>query len=304
MPSCEERYFAVEDPGFVNPAAFDFPPSLSGKSFDPDHRALSTLVTETLWPPRLALLVGGRATHLHPVTRTTPQSLIEMAGEPFLAHQLRLIRAGGIREVVLCCGFCGDQIEEFAGNGCEFDLSITYSHDGDRPLGTGGALRAALPLLGRWFLVMYGDSWLTEPLQPIWNAFLDSQQPALMTVFRNDNRWGASNVQYSHGLVLRYDENQSCPAMHHIDYGLEAMDASVLTRWTVPDFDLADVLTALADHSLLAGYETAGRVYEIDSFPALRETEEVVAATAPLALLPVTRGCPPPQRRARGVWSS
>jgi NDP-sugar pyrophosphorylase family protein len=241
---------------------------------------------------------------LRPLTNATPKSLIEVAGEPFLAHQLRLIRAGGIREVVLCCGFCGDQIEDFVGNGCEFDLSVTYSHDGNRPLGTGGALRAALPLLGRYFLVMYGDSWLTEPIEPLWRAFIDSQKPALMSVFRNDNRWGASNAHYSNGLVLRYDNHHPCPTMRYIDYGLEAMDAAVFTRWAVRSFDLADVWTALAGHSLLAGYETVGRFYEIGSFTGLQETEEVVTATAPLALLPFTRGYCLPQRRARGVWSS
>lgn len=285
-------------PPFTIAALADGQSSLAG------YPAQSTLGRGSLWPPRLALLVGGEATRLRPLTNSTPKSLIEVAGEPFLAHQLRLIRAGGIREVVLCCGFCGDQIEEFAGNGCEFDLSITYSHDGKRPLGTGGALRAALPLLGRYFLVMYGDSWLTEPIEPIWRAFLDSRQPALMSVFRNDNRWGMSNVDYSNGVVLRYDNRHPCPAMHYIDYGLEALDARVLTCWTVPCFDLAKVWATLASHSVLAGYETAARFYEIGSFSGLRETEDVVAATAPPALLPFTRGYPSPQRRARGVWPS
>jgi hypothetical protein len=112
---------------------------------------------DSCWPPRLALLAGGLATRLRPLTSLMPKSLIEVAGEPFLAHQLRLIRAGGIREVVLCCGFLGEQIEDFAGDGSKFGLSITYSHDGPVPLGTGGALLAALPRLGRRFLVMYGE---------------------------------------------------------------------------------------------------------------------------------------------------
>lgn len=292
---------------FTTDFATDPPPFLPGSPGDGsplDCPAQSTLGSGSVWPPRLALLAGGEATRLRPLTNSTPKSLIEVAGEPFLAHQLRLIRAGGIREVVLCCGFCGDQIEEFVGNGCEFDLSITYSHDGDRPLGTGGALRAALPLLGSRFLVMYGDSWLTEPLEPMWRAFMESEKPALMSVFRNDHRWGTSNVEYGNGLVLRYDNQRLCPKMRHIDYGLEALDASILTRWAIPFFDLADVWTALAGDSLLAGYETAGRFYEIGSFSGLRETEEVVAATAPLALLPLPRGIPAPQRRVRGVWSS
>jgi NDP-sugar pyrophosphorylase family protein len=230
------------------------------------------------WPPRLALLAGGLATRLRPLTATTPKSLVQVAGEPFLSHQLRLLRGRGIREVVICCGFLGSQIEDFAGDGSRYGLSITYSHDGEVPLGTGGALRAALPLLGRQFLVMYGDSWLTEPIEPIWRAFCESGKPALMTVYRNRNRWGASNVEYRKGAVVRYDKRHPSTGMRHIDYGLEVLDAGVLERWSVPVFDLADVLSGVANYSLLAGYETAERFYEIGSVPSLRETEATVAA--------------------------
>ncbi|HEY1807795.1 MAG TPA: sugar phosphate nucleotidyltransferase [Acidobacteriaceae bacterium] len=243
------------------------------------------------WPPRLALLAGGLATRLRPLTTATPKSLIPIAGEPFLGHQLRRLRGEGIREVVICCGHLGSQIEDFAGDGSRFGLSIAYSHDGETPLGTGGALRAALPLLGRQFLVMYGDSWLSEPVEPVWRAFCESGKPALMTVFRNQNRWGISNVEYRGGLIVQYDKRQPSAAMHHIDYGFEALDASVLNHWSVPVFDLADVWSGLTDYGLLAGYETAERFYEIGSFPGLRETEAVVAAQAgaALAALPFTR---------------
>jgi NDP-sugar pyrophosphorylase family protein len=258
---------------------------------------------ESRWPPRLALLAGGLATRLRPLTSLMPKSLIEVAGEPFLGHQLRLIHAGGIREVVLCCGFLGEQIEEFAGDGSKFGLSITYSHDGPVPLGTGGALLAALPQLGRRFLVMYGDSWLTEPVEPIWRSFVNSHKPALMTVFCNHNRWGASNVEFRKGAVVRYDKRHPSPTMHHIDYGLDALDASVLAHWTVPVFDLGDVWSGLAAYSLLAGFETSDRFYEIGSLPGLRETEAVVAASPRVRrILSFARSSgPPPQRDTQVV---
>jgi NDP-sugar pyrophosphorylase family protein len=231
-----------------------------------------------------------------------PKSLIQVAGEPFLAHQLRLIRAGGIREVILCCGFLGEQIEDYAGDGSGFGLSITYSHDGPLPLGTGGALRAALPLLGSRFLIMYGDRWLTEPIEPIWRTFPDSHKPALMTVFCNHNRWGASNVEFRKGAVVRYDKRHPSPSMHHIDYGLDALDATILAHWTVPVFDLGEVWSGLAHYSLLAGYETSERFYEIGSLPGLRDTEAVVAAS-PRARrgLSFAKCGPPPQRDTQVV---
>jgi len=250
---------------------------------------------DSLWPPRIALLAGGLATRLRPLTTGTPKSLIQIAGEPFLAHQLRLLHSRGIREVVICCGFLGDQIEAFAGDGRRFGLSITYSHDGNRLLGTGGALRAALPLLGNRFLVMYGDSWLTEPIEPVWRAFVHSGKAALMTVFRNENRWGASNVEFHRGVVLRYSKNHASPTMCYIDYGLEALDARVLAHWTVPLFDLSDVWSALAEYGQLAGYEAAGRFYEIGSFWGLRETERILTTTSITARLRRTA-----ERCARG----
>lgn len=253
------------------------------------------------WPPRLALLVGGFATRLRPLTAATPKSLIPVAGEPFLAHQLRRFRDQGLHEIVLCCGHLADQIEAFAGDGRRFGLTLTYSHDGDVPLGTGGALRAALPLLGSRFLVMYGDSWLTEPIRPVWNAFLRCGKPALMTVFANCNRWGASNAEYSGGQVLRYDKRRPSPAMFHIDYGLQALDASVLQSWVRPVFELSETWTALADHSLLAGYETADRFYEIGSLPGLRETEALLSATVRSASAPAASRPGPPLPRAQGV---
>jgi N-acetyl-alpha-D-muramate 1-phosphate uridylyltransferase len=239
--------------------------------------------TESGWPPPLALLAGGLATRLRPITESTPKSLIPVAGEPFLARQLRRLQAGGLREVVLCIGHLGSQIENFAGDGSQFGLSIAYSRDGACPLGTGGALRAALPLLGPRFLVMYGDSWLTQPIEAVWRAFCESGKSALMTVFRNENRWDASNVEYRRGAIVRYDKNRPSPAMHHIDYGLEALDAEVIARWDGPTFDLSAVWSGLAARGLLAGFEAASRFYEIGSVPGLRETETAIAPSVSFA---------------------
>src|SRR4051812_30856292 len=110
--------------------------------------------------PPVALLAGGLAMRLRPLTEQVPKAMLEVAGEPFVAHQLRLLRREGISHVVICAGYLAEQIETFVGDGSRFGLSISYRIDGPRLLGTGGALRAALDELGGEFLVMYGDSWL------------------------------------------------------------------------------------------------------------------------------------------------
>src|SRR5580698_11592164 len=216
--------------------------------------------------PPLALLAGGLATRLRALTETVPKSLLLVAEEPFLAHQLRLLVRQGIYEIVLCCGHLGEQIEAFAGDGSRFGCRIRYSYDGDALLGTGGALRRALPLLGERFFVMYGDSYLLADLASVWKTFLASAQLALMTVFRNDGKWDASNIEMRDGKILCYEKRKRTPAMRYIDYGLSVLHANVLKAWPENEpFDLASVFGSLATEGSLAAHEVHGRFYEIGS---------------------------------------
>jgi NDP-sugar pyrophosphorylase family protein len=230
----------------------------------------------TTMPP-LALLAGGTATRMRPLTEKVPKALLEVAGEPFIAHQLRLFRREGIAKVVLCVGYKSEMIQAFVGDGSTFDLEVIFSADGPTLLGTGGALRKALPHLGQEFLVMYGDSWLDTTYAPIVAAFRSSEKRALMTVFRNDGRWDTSNVWYEDGLIIRYDKRELLPQMHHIDWGLSLLKADVLTEKPVDTtIDLADIYTTLSRHRQLAGYEVKTRFFEIGSMDGLRETDKLL----------------------------
>jgi NDP-sugar pyrophosphorylase family protein len=223
--------------------------------------------------PTVAVLAGGLATRLRPRTETVPKAMLEVAGEPFIAHQLRLLRREGARRVVLCVGYLGEQIEEFVGDGTRFGVSVTYRIDGPRLLGTGGALRAALDDLGPEFLVLYGDSWLDVDYMPIVEAFLAAQKPALMTVFRNEGSWDRSNVWFEDGRIKLYDKRLQLPQMRYIDWGLGMIQSDALAlRPAGEPFDLADFYSELARGGRLAGYEVSTRFYEIGSEDGLRET--------------------------------
>src|SRR5579871_1802682 len=143
-----------------------------------------------------ALLAGGLATRLRPITETIPKAMVEVAGRPFIDHQLALLRGNGIRRVVLCLGYLGEQIERHLGDGAAHGLELQYSHDGDRLLGTGGALRRALPLLGEVFWVLYGDSYMDIDYQHVLDDFSQRDGLGLMTVLKNNNSWDASNVVF------------------------------------------------------------------------------------------------------------
>src|ERR1035437_6108261 len=108
----------------------------------------------------IAILAGGLATRLRPVTETVPKALIEVAGEPFFGAQLRLVGHHGVARVVLLVGYLGEKIQAFAGDGRAFGLDVEYAFDGPQLLGTAGALRRALPMLGAAFAVIYADSHL------------------------------------------------------------------------------------------------------------------------------------------------
>src|ERR1017187_10509359 len=108
----------------------------------------------------VAILAGGLGTRLRPLTTTLPKSLVEVNGEPFLVHQLRLLRGNQIEHVVVCAGYLGEMIRESIGEGQALGLRVDYAFDGPTLRGTGGASKNALPLLGEAFFVLYGDSYL------------------------------------------------------------------------------------------------------------------------------------------------
>ena len=227
----------------------------------------------------VALLAGGLATRLWPITEKIPKALVPVAGEPFLAHQLRLLHSHGLRKVVLCAGFLGEMIEAEFGDGAAFGMQIAYSFDGDKLLGTGGALRRALPLLGEKFLVLYGDSYLPMDYAAAVAAFVASGKPALMTVFNNAGRWDTSNVFYADGTIRLYHKKNRVAEMQHIDYGLGILRAEVLAPWPAEaPFDLADVYAALVARQQLAGCEVTQRFYEIGSHAGLAELDALLSA--------------------------
>ncbi|HEX2172601.1 MAG TPA: nucleotidyltransferase family protein [Dehalococcoidia bacterium] len=225
-----------------------------------------------------AILAGGLATRLRPLTETIPKALVEVAGRPFAVHQIELLRRSGITDIVFCVGHLGDQVEAVLGDGSDWDVALRYSFDGPVLLGTGGALRRALPLLGEAFFVLYGDSYLECDYAAVERAFRAADPPGLMTVFRNEGRWDTSNVVFHDGRIHCYDKVARRPDMEHIDYGLGVLRAGVFDRYP-PDrpLDLATVYQDLLARDELAGFEVTERFYEVGSPVGLAETQAYLA---------------------------
>lgn len=222
----------------------------------------------------VAILAGGLATRMRPLTEKIPKALIEVAGQPFICRQLDYLRKQGIRRVVLCIGYLGEQIRSVVGDGSLLGMEVSYSPDGPNLLGTGGALRQALSLLGDRFFVLYGDSFLPVDFRAVEHAFFSTAKPALMTVLCNGNRWDKSNVLFDHGQLHEYNKRAPRPDMEHIDYGLGILSAETLLPYPENQpFDLAELYHRLSLSGQLAGYEVHERFYEIGSHTGLREAE-------------------------------
>ena len=222
----------------------------------------------------VAILAGGLATRLRPVTQTIPKALIEVAGKPFIEHQLEYLHKQGVSSVVLCIGYLGEMIQELVGDGSRWGLQVSYSPDGPVLLGTGGALKQALPLLGEQFFILYGDSYLPIDFSKVQAAFTESGQLGLMTVLKNQNQWDKSNVQYEQGQLVEYNKSVISPQMHYIDYGLGVLQAKALDGYPAgQSFDLSQVYNQLSLQKQLAGHEVFERFYEIGSHQGITDTQ-------------------------------
>jgi D-glycero-alpha-D-manno-heptose 1-phosphate guanylyltransferase len=111
-----------------------------------------------------AILAGGLGTRLRPVVADRPKVLAEVGGRPFIFYLLDQLAAVRVRRVILCTGYLAHQVRDTLGE-TYGPLNLLYSQE-PSPLGTGGALRFALPMLeSETVLVLNGDSFCEANLR-------------------------------------------------------------------------------------------------------------------------------------------
>jgi NDP-sugar pyrophosphorylase family protein len=224
----------------------------------------------SLYP--VVIIAGGLATRLRPLTETIPKSLVDINGEPFIEHQLRQLQANGIKEVVMCLGYLGEQVIDYVGDGSRYGLQVTYALDGPKLLGTAGAIKKALPHVGEHFFVLNGDSYLPCDYAAVQRTFERCQKLGLMTVFHNQGKWDSSNVEYKNDSIVVYDKIHKTERMLHFDDFLESFSRSAIDQ--VPDdepYDLAVLFQDLLKNNQLAAHEVNERFYEVGSFAGISE---------------------------------
>ncbi len=175
-----------------------------------------------------AVLAGGLGIRLRPVVADRPKVLADVRGRPFLAYILDQLAAVGIRDVVLCTGWLGEQVEEALGSRYG-SLHLTYSQESSL-LGTAGALQLALPLLkSDRVLVMNGDSFCQVDLQDLWqwHQYRDAQATLVLTETEDTGRYGRVWVD-EEGLVLGFDEKGSERGPGLINAGVYLLNREML----------------------------------------------------------------------------
>jgi NDP-sugar pyrophosphorylase family protein len=228
----------------------------------------------------VTILAGGLATRLRPLTSTIPKALVEVVGRPFAEHQVELLRRNGIERVMWLVAYRANQMETTLGDGRRWGMEFEYLHDGPVLLGTGGAIRRALPRLGEAFFVMYGDSYLECDFAAVERAFRSSGRDGLMTVFRNEGQFDVSNVEFTNGRIVRYDKQARTPAMQHIDYGLGVLTPAAFDGYPEGPLDLAAIYQNLLRRDQLAAFEVFERFYEIGSPEGLADLERHLSGTS------------------------
>ncbi len=213
------------------------------------------------------VLAGGLATRMHPMTLTTPKALLEVAGRPFVDWQVERLAACGFTNILFCVAFLADAIEQHLGDGKQFGVQVRYSREGEKLLGTAGAMRAALPLLEPTFLVTYGDSWLPfDYAAPLKVLESHNDCDGVMTVFRNNGKWDKSNVRTKGEWVLQYEKTGGAEQFDCIDYGAIALRRDVIAALPVgKPIGLDTIQHDLAKLGLLRAFSAQERFFEIGS---------------------------------------
>ena len=229
------------------------------------------------------VLAGGLGMRMGRRTADRPKAMIKVAGEPFIRHQLRLLREAGVDDVVLCIGYRGELIEDEVARHCPDGLSVRCSSDGEQLLGTAGALRLAIEngLAAEQFMVLYGDSYLRVDYADVWGSFDRSKHDGLMTVWRNEHALETSNASVRDGRVAVYRkraDDVGRRSMHYVDYGLGILTAEVVSALvpTGAPHDLATLYETIATHGRLQAYEVDHRFHEIGSESGLAELDQLL----------------------------
>ena len=230
---------------------------------------------------QVVVLMGGLGTRLQGITEGKPKSMIEVRGLPFFQYQMNILKWNGFSHFIFCVGYGGSTIENYFSDGMKSGMNIRYSYDGERLLGTGGALRQAYAMLEEDFIVIYGDSFMDVDYQEITYRYFREKETqgalGLMTILQNHDRYDKSNVVMQDHHQVYYNKIDRTSDMKFVDYGILVLNKRLIGRIPPQETcDIARILTDISAEGFLCGHEVKRRFYEIGSPASLAEFQEYV----------------------------
>lgn len=221
------------------------------------------------------ILAGGLGTRLRPFVAGRPKPMALFNGRPFLEHQMGFLKARGVRDVVLCVGYMAESISGYFGEGASCGLRIRYSVE-PSPLGTGGALKLAEPLLEDVFFVLNGDTLLSCDLMVLGKHHVQHHADATIAVSMVQDAMSFGIVRIGAGnIVSHFQEKGAASGSAYVNAGLYvlskelvhsipsnrriSLEGEMLPEWVAKRRVIAFRETAFVDIGTSEGYEKCMR---------------------------------------------
>lgn len=221
---------------------------------------------------QIAVLAGGLATRLYPITKKIPKSMVSVAGKPFLEHQINLFKKNNIFDIVLCVGYLSAQIKDYFGNGKKFGVNIKYSQETEK-LDTGGALKNAKNFLDKEFFVIYGDSYLLIDYQKVYRFFKKHKKLGLMNIYKNNNKYELSRVLVDGIYIKKYQKDPPPKGAKYMEVALNIFKKEILNTVGKKVFPISDYFDILTPRRELIAFITKSKkqFYEMGCASGLKE---------------------------------
>jgi len=230
------------------------------------------------------VLAGGRGTRLGDLTRNLPKPMVPVGGKPFLEWLLLYLKQQGIRDFVLSTGYLASEIEKHFRDGSQMGCRITYSVE-EIPLGTGGAIKKASPMLDDTFLVISGDNYLPLDGKDFMRRFNQSKDAVgMICCWDNHPPLFRANALFdkANGKIRAYDFNES-QGKTHVDVGFKIFNRGLFDFFPSKEvFSLEiDTMPELARQGLLLGYEVKQPPLDVGTLDGLDHARKVLTQGDP-----------------------
>ena len=231
-------------------------------------------------PTQAVILAGGRGARLRPLTDTRPKPMIEFHGKPFLAYLVELLRTQGFKRVLLLLGYLPEVIQAHFGDGHQWEMQIDYAVSAVED-DTGRRLKLAASRIDPTFLFLYCDNYWPMPFEAMWRRYLALDVPAMLTVYRNADRYTRDNVRLeADGRIAVYDKDRAAQGLGGVDIGFGVFRREVVERLPEGNVGFERVAyPALAAAGQLGAFVTDHRYYSVSSHERLPMTEQFLART-------------------------